>query len=501
MPLPVFEQAYLLQSLGWAIANSFWQIGGLWILYQFVTNIDKKLPALVKHHFSVILLITSFVWFIFTILENYRLLSNAAASSQTFAVELLTLKLQPLSNILPFLSTIYLVALGLHSLRFFRSLSANRFLQTEGLTKAPIDFRLFTAKTALHLGIKKKVGVWLSENVDVPSVTGFIKPMILLPAAILNQLSIQQTEAILLHELAHIKRNDYLVNFLQSIIELVLFFNPFAILLSRAAKKERENCCDDWVMNFQYNSYEYANALLVLEEQRHFLQSRFALAATCGHKDLLQRVKRLFDTDPQTNFNSSQKLKFVVLCVLLLPGIITILPYVANKPAHNAAEVYNKKEKLNLVKFDRSLKENASKRVFAVLPVKPGKKKTQQVTTIKIKKQAAKPQEQSGIYVNAFVNEELLNPISQVEPIVSQVVEKEIENSKYLLKIEEQQSGKKQTNTYYFELNNKDGNAAIKPLMMLNKSKIPLKKTILGKSPCVSDTISVKVNVKKRVTS
>jgi beta-lactamase regulating signal transducer with metallopeptidase domain len=498
MQLPVFEQAYLLKSLGWAIANSFWQTGSLWLLYQCITNIDKRLPALVKHHLSLVLLITSFIWFIFTILQNYRLLTDTFTSPEIFLHEQWVLRLQPFNNALPFLSIVYLLLLCFYTTRFLKNLSANRFLQTQGLTKAPIDFRIFTTKTALHLGIKKKIQVWLSEHVDVPSVTGFIKPVILLPAAIINHLSIQQTEAILLHELAHIKRNDYLVNFFQSVVELILFFNPFAVLLSKAARKERENCCDDWVMNFQYNHYEYAKALLVLEEQRHFLQFRFALAATNGKKNLLQRVKRLFNTDPQTNFSSFQKFKFIGLCFLLLTGMFTVLPYMTNKPASGKPKFSNKMEKLNLVKIDKLPKEIALKDIFKSVPIKSVNEKEPVATSSKTKKLPAKGPTED--YVNAFINEELLNPISQVEPIVSQAVEKEIKDSKFVVKIEEQQSGKKQVNTYYFELNNKDGNAAIKPLIMLNKIKASAKKTLLGNLRYSLDTL-IKQATKKKITS
>src|SRR6478735_963475 len=76
MLLPVFEYNFLLQSLGWAIVNSFWQIGTLWLFYQLITGIDKKLPALVKHHFSMVLLIASIIWFIFTIQQNYQALTK-----------------------------------------------------------------------------------------------------------------------------------------------------------------------------------------------------------------------------------------------------------------------------------------------------------------------------------------------------------------------------------------------------------------------------------------
>jgi beta-lactamase regulating signal transducer with metallopeptidase domain len=122
---------------------------------------------------------------------------------------------------------------------------------------------------------------------------------------------------------------------LQSIVELILFFNPFVILLGRAVRKERENCCDDWVLNFQYNRFEYAKALLILEEERRGVQYRLALAATNNKKNLLQRVKRLFNP-PRVSCSNYQTYKFISLCCLLFLTIISLLPYISNNSAKNA---------------------------------------------------------------------------------------------------------------------------------------------------------------------
>jgi beta-lactamase regulating signal transducer with metallopeptidase domain len=233
MLLTVFENAFLLRSIGWAIANSFWQAGLLWLIYRLVVASERNVASLVKYHLGISLLLSSFTWFIVTAVENYRLLSNADPLLEIHLAKAWMPGLASFNQSLPYLSIAYLLLLGLYSGRFFTHLFRNCSLQRTRLSKAPIDIRLFSEKTALLLGIKRKIQVWVSDLVDVPSVTGFIKPVILLPAAIINHLSIQQTEAIILHELAHVKRNDYLINLVQSVIELVLYFNPFVSLLVR----------------------------------------------------------------------------------------------------------------------------------------------------------------------------------------------------------------------------------------------------------------------------
>lgn len=92
--------------------------------------------------------------------------------------------------------------------------------------------------------------LFLSEKMLIPFTAGFIKPMILFPVALLNRLSEEQVEAILLHEMAHIKRHDYLFNILQRIMEIVLFFNPMIWLLAKDIRREREFCCDDLVIDY-----------------------------------------------------------------------------------------------------------------------------------------------------------------------------------------------------------------------------------------------------------
>ena len=88
------------------------------------------------------------------------------------------------------------------------------------------------------MGIRPAVSAWLSSKVDVPLTLGHLKPVILLPVAMINHLTPQQVEAILVHELAHIRRHDYLLHLAVTALEGFFFFNPFARLLIRQVKKK-----------------------------------------------------------------------------------------------------------------------------------------------------------------------------------------------------------------------------------------------------------------------
>jgi hypothetical protein len=173
---------------------------------------------------------------------------------------------------------------------------------------------------------------------------GILKPVILLPVAAVNHLTLKQAEAIILHELNHIRRNDYLVNLLISCVDVILFFNPFARQLTSIIRKERENCCDDMVLQFCYEPHSYATALLKLEQNRA-ITNELALAATGKDKHfLLNRVKRILGTEPEsTPFN--QKMIAYLLSALLIafigwynPGNLIVKKLVADRESVPAME-------------------------------------------------------------------------------------------------------------------------------------------------------------------
>ena len=129
-----------------------------------------------------------------------------------------------------------------------------------------------------------------SALVEVPTVVGWLRPVILLPASALTGLSPEQLEAILAHELAHIRRYDYLVNIVQTVVEILGFYHPAIWWVSRRIRIERENCCDDLAVHVCGSSLQYARALACMEEIRHNTGD-LALAATGG--SLMARIARL----------------------------------------------------------------------------------------------------------------------------------------------------------------------------------------------------------------
>ena len=141
-----------------------------------------------------------------------------------------------------------------------------------------------------RLRIGSSVNLMESALVEVPTMIGWLRPVVLWPPALLSGLSVEQFEALLAHELAHVRRHDYLVNLLQTAIETLLFYHPAVWWLSRRIRHERECCCDDLAVSACGNRLSYARALANLEEHRSPAR-QLALAADGGR--LLTRIRRI----------------------------------------------------------------------------------------------------------------------------------------------------------------------------------------------------------------
>ena len=140
-----------------------------------------------------------------------------------------------------------------------------------------------------RLGVKRAIKIAESALVQVPTVVGWLKPVILLPGSALTGLSGEQLEAILAHELAHIKRHDYLVNMLQTVVEILGFYHPAVWWVSHKIRVERENCCDDLAVSVSGGRVRYARALTSLEEVR----GGYSLAVAASGGSLFDRIRRL----------------------------------------------------------------------------------------------------------------------------------------------------------------------------------------------------------------
>ena len=178
------------------------------------------------------------------------------------------------------------------SLRLASGWLVTRQLGRVGTASVPDACREAVARLAARLRISRPVRVLQSAVVQVPAVMGWLRPVILLPASALTGLTALQLDALLAHELAHVRRYDYLVNLVQSVIETLLFYHPAVWWVSQQVREEREHCCDDLAVAVCGDAHLYATALVGMERLRG-TPPAFALAATGRGGALMGRIRRL----------------------------------------------------------------------------------------------------------------------------------------------------------------------------------------------------------------
>lgn len=344
MNLTALQHSVFLQALGSAIINSLWQTFILWLLYETISVSYKNASAKFKNNLSTILLFFSFILFlsgfVSKIINHQQAISINAAASNTeefttvHATSAYQQFLSYASSSIPYLSVAYIFLLFILMAKLFAAYRYVYIISNKRLINPPGEMTAFANKVSGQMKITRKIRVWISHHIDVPATIGCIKPVILIPFASLNNLSADQLEAIILHELSHIKRNDYITNIIIAVIETILFFNPFVVLLSKVIKRERENCCDDFVLQYQYDPHSYASALLRLEQSRS-INLKLAIGAVSGKKQLLSRIKRITGRQVVSRqFNYGQKL----LTLLLVTAIICSLAWLSpgeKKPISN----------------------------------------------------------------------------------------------------------------------------------------------------------------------
>ena len=186
-----------------------------------------------------------------------------------------------LADALPWLAPFWIAGVIIFHLRSVGGWIAARRLRTRGVCSArdPWPGRLDRLRASLR--VSKPVALLETCLAEVPVVIGYLRPVILIPVGVLANLPAEQVEAILSHELAHIRRHDYLVNLLQTVVEGFLFYHPAVWWISRVIRAERENCCDDLVVAANGDAHAYAAALAALEQTRG-TEPQAVLAASGG---------------------------------------------------------------------------------------------------------------------------------------------------------------------------------------------------------------------------
>ena len=203
------------------------------------------------------------------------------------------------------------------SLRFLGGFRAANRLKRRETRPAPAEWQAKLADLAGRLSVTRPVRLLESAIVKVPTAIGALRPAILIPASVFTGLPARGIEALLAHELAHVRRHDYLVNLLQTLVETLLFYHPAVWWVSARVRVEREECCDDLAIAATGDARSYARALVRMEEMRG---SAPALAVAAAGGNLWNRVVRLLRERPASDRPSSWLAGALVLALLAVLG-------------------------------------------------------------------------------------------------------------------------------------------------------------------------------------
>jgi bla regulator protein blaR1 len=188
-------------------------------------------------------------------------------------------------------------------------------LKTNGLQPINDNLLVIFNELMMKMGISRKVEIFESNQTFSPIVIGNLKPYILLPISLATNLNIRQLEAILAHELAHIKRYDFLINIIQTFIEILFFFNPSVWWISQQIRQEREHCCDDLSLSITGDKMLLVSALSQIESYRN--NNPYSMAFGKKKMPLLNRVKRILGVEIHKNQNTENIIIMTVVTVIL----------------------------------------------------------------------------------------------------------------------------------------------------------------------------------------
>lgn len=329
----------LVRALGWALVHSLWQAAMiallLLILLPRFRSARQRYRMAYGALLGVFLSTAATAWWYFvpgttetagsTIIRNIEISSDEglAPVTETLAGNLWQGFSTWLEQHNAILVTIWLAGFAFFLLRLSGSMWQIRQLRTRGVCVPEADLTARFNRLRVRLGYQKAVVLLESTLIKTPMALGWLKPVVLLPLGIINQLSIAEVEAVLAHELAHIARRDWIFNLLQAFMEGLFYYHPAVWWISAVVRRERENCCDDAALAATGNPLAFAKALVLVQEQAIPVPVLALGLRGKRRKPLLDRVRRILNQPPQQHYQAMEKITatFILLALLALVGL------------------------------------------------------------------------------------------------------------------------------------------------------------------------------------
>jgi bla regulator protein blaR1 len=368
----------IIRSLGMTMVHSLWQGAIISVVIAFLLGLTPKSNARIRYHIlfsGLLLLLAGFLSTFFILYRSSHspvlwggLTAAALPFDQTVTWNWPGIPSRFTSWLFLFLEPAYpVLALGwvagflFLGLRSAGGLVISRRNLRKGLTTPDATLQMIFDRLQVILDLPVMVKFRITTRMISPLVIGFLKPVVVIPAAAISGLSTAQIEAVMVHELAHIRRFDHILILLQAFAGQMLFFHPAVWFLMPEIDRERENCCDDYVLKNDNNPINYIKALTMIQEMN--LNSPVPANALTGKPNqLLNRIKRL--VKPERKHSAAFRLT-VMLLFLATIGVSAMTLFLAGKPGDLSNEVNTttidrkngEKKKMKIVFSNDTIKE------------------------------------------------------------------------------------------------------------------------------------------------
>ncbi|MEO0472838.1 MAG: M56 family metallopeptidase, partial [Bacteroidota bacterium] len=322
----------IVEALGWTLLHAVWQIALIAMLLRIVLWIVPRERAVLRYHAALSALVLIVGWSGFEFTTQYQTFQaqqahQAATTGERLEIDLAQLAgnflqtgsdeaLELSSLIKPYLPiavVIWLLGILFMTTRLLGGqwlLYQWRRRRSEAVSD---HWQRKLDRYARRIGLKKHIQMLQADWVREPITFGHVKPVILVPVGMLTGMAPEQVEAILWHELAHIRRADFLVNWLQSWVEVLFFFHPLVWWISASVRESREHCCDDLAVRHCRDPWLYAEALTRLPASVQQFKPSLAMSAKGNLDSVKNRIVRLISVD-----NRPTPILKVVLCSMVL---------------------------------------------------------------------------------------------------------------------------------------------------------------------------------------
>ncbi|NBA76904.1 M48 family metalloprotease [Emticicia sp. ODNR4P] len=325
-----------IYALAWTLVHSLWQLSLFFFLYKFISSFFRQ-NASVRYWTGIGVLLVQFLVSGITFWKNYP--SEAPVKAMTFSVqnspiannlstsEPINQAPLALSSVweqtaiwlnlhLDWLVMLWILGMSIMTIKLIGGYFYVQKLRWQCTNLVETDTENLFKQLLNQFDISRTVEIRESQLIESPLTIGYLQPLVLVPIGLLTGLSQGEIKAIFAHELAHIKRHDYLINIIQSMIEILFFYHPLVWVIGESIRQDREDCCDDWALEICQNKLYLAKALTFVETFRQQSKTSLTMAFSGNKPQLLGRIQRILGVQQKETTNPVGIISSVVVLAL-----------------------------------------------------------------------------------------------------------------------------------------------------------------------------------------